>query len=110
MLGKNIYNYRMKRGLTLSDLAERANISKSYLSTIERNLNHNPSIYVIDRIAKVLNVELKTLLAADEDGLLDSEWVELINEFKQSGIEKEHIEEYKDTLIEFIKWKKNTED
>lgn len=39
MLGKNIYQFRKKRGLTLSELAERAGVSKSYLSNIERNIN-----------------------------------------------------------------------
>lgn len=28
-----------KKGLTLSELAERAGVSKSYLSNIERNIN-----------------------------------------------------------------------
>ncbi|MGV3488735.1 MAG: helix-turn-helix domain-containing protein, partial [Tuberibacillus sp.] len=30
MIGKNIYELRKKRNLTLSELADRANISKSY--------------------------------------------------------------------------------
>ena len=43
MIGKNIAEIRKKRGYTLSELAELANISKSYLSNIERNINKNPS-------------------------------------------------------------------
>jgi XRE family transcriptional regulator, master regulator for biofilm formation len=104
MIGKNIYEIRMKKGLTLSALAERANISKSYLSNIERNLNQNPSIQVIKKIALVLDVDIKVLLktiACKEDlQPHDKEWLDLVNELKQSGIEKN---EYK-TLIEFIKW------
>ncbi|MEH7440669.1 helix-turn-helix transcriptional regulator [Neobacillus drentensis] len=106
MIGKNIYEYRMKRGLTLSELAERANISKSYLSNIERSLNQNPSIQVIRKIALVLNVDLKSLLQMDntkeEPQLPDKEVIELVSELKESGMDKE---EYK-TLIEFIKWQK----
>ncbi|MEY2192756.1 helix-turn-helix domain-containing protein [Neobacillus sp. BF23-41] len=104
MIGRNIYEIRMKKGLTLSELAERASISKSYLSNIERNLNQNPSIQVINKIAHVLNIDLKVLLkteATDEyHQQQDKEWIEIINELKKSGIEKQ---EYK-TLIEFIKW------
>lgn len=104
MIGKNIYEYRMRRGLTLSELAERANISKSYLSNIERSLNQNPSIQVIKKIATVLNVDLKLLLKTEttqEELLLpDKEWFDLVSELRESGMEKE---EYK-TLIEFIKW------
>jgi XRE family transcriptional regulator, master regulator for biofilm formation len=104
MIGKNIYEIRMKKGLTLSALAERANVSKSYLSNIERNLNQNPSIEVIRKIGHVLNVDIKVLLktveSKEDQQPPDKEWLDLVNELKQSGIEKS---EYK-TLIEFIKW------
>ncbi|OIK09368.1 transcriptional regulator [Bacillus sp. MUM 116] len=103
MLGKIIYDLRKKRGYSLSELSERANISKSYLSNIERNLNGNPSILVLRKIAQVLDVDLKTLLQENSDGKEiphDKELLELVNELKESGIEKN---EYK-TLIEFIKW------
>ena len=106
MIGKNIYEIRKKKGLSLSELAERANISKSYLSNIERNLNWNPSIHVMEKIARVLNVDLKKLLKTgntNEEQLPDKEWLDLANELKESGIDKEQLQEYK-TLIEFIKW------
>ena len=112
MIGKNIYRIRIQKGLSLSELAERANISKSYLSTIERNLTDNPSIHVMDKLAKVLDVELKTLLTAgsakdnEQPMEMESEWIEFINDLKESGIEKEQIQEYKKSMIEFIKWKK----
>ncbi|MDR7000609.1 helix-turn-helix transcriptional regulator [Neobacillus niacini] len=103
MLGEIIYDLRKKRGYSLSELSEKANISKSYLSNIERNLNRNPSIQVLRKIAQVLNVDMKTLLQENGDEkepLHDKELIELVNELKESGIEKN---EYK-TLIEFIKW------
>ncbi|MCM3115091.1 helix-turn-helix domain-containing protein [Neobacillus sp. MER 74] len=107
MIGRNIYEIRMKNGLTLSELAERSGISKSYLSNIERSLNQNPSIQVINKIALVLNVDLKTLLENEtsqkEEVILDHDVIALVKEIKESGIKKEQIEEYK-TLIEFIKW------
>ncbi|EKN69397.1 transcriptional regulator SinR [Neobacillus bataviensis LMG 21833] len=108
MIGSRIHEIRMKKGLTLSELAVRANISKSYLSNIERNLNQNPSIHIIKKIAVVLDVDvrelLKTELYEETHQYLESEWVDFINELKQSGVKKEKIHEYK-TLIEFIKWK-----
>jgi XRE family transcriptional regulator, master regulator for biofilm formation len=107
MIGKNIYVLRKEKGLSLSELAERAKISKSYLSNIERNINQNPSIHVVKKIASVLQVDLKALLktdtSEDEQKLPDKEWLDLVTELKESGIEKENIQEYK-TLIEFIKW------
>ncbi|WML47806.1 helix-turn-helix transcriptional regulator [Neobacillus sp. PS3-34] len=110
MIGNNIYEIRKKRGYTLSQLADRANVSKSYLSNIERNINQNPSIQIIEKLADVLGVELITLLKTEKSSTFDqlpkSDWLEFIDDLKHSGIEKEQILEYK-TLIEFIKWKNN---
>jgi XRE family transcriptional regulator, master regulator for biofilm formation len=107
MIGKNIYEIRKKRGYTLSELAERAKISKSYLSNIEREVNKNPSVHVMKKLAMVLDVDLKTLLKTgvniDTDQLVEREWLDFVNELKGSGIDKEQISEYK-KLIEFIKW------
>jgi XRE family transcriptional regulator of biofilm formation len=104
MIGKKIFELRKQRGLTLSELAERANVSKSYLSNIERNLNQNPSIQVVRKIAFVLEVDLKTLLTTDakyeDNPMLDKELIDLVIELKEIGMNKK---EYK-TLIEFIKW------
>lgn len=108
MIGKNIYDIRKRRGLTLTELADRAGIAKSYLSNIERNLNQNPSINVVEKIALVLDVELKTLLKAetlDDKQFIESEWLDFVNELKDSGINKDQIQEYK-TVIKFIKWQK----
>lgn len=108
MIGKIIYETRKEKGLTLSELAERAKISKSYLSNIERNINQNPSIQVVRRIAEVLNIELDILLSTKDGNLhqvIDQEIIDLVNELKETGIEKKQIKEFK-TLIEFIKWQK----
>lgn len=107
MIGKNIAELRKRRGFTLSQLAERANMSKSYLSNIERDLNRNPSLEVMKKIGAVLNVDILTLLNTDTKEepsyLVDKEWIEFINDLQDSGMKKEQIPEYKE-LIEFIKW------
>jgi len=106
MIGKNIQRIRKKRNYSLSELADRAQISKSYLSNIERNLNQNPSIHIIESISSVLEVDFRTLLGvkAINELLPEKEWIEFVNELKKSGVEKEHLKEYK-TVIEFAKWK-----
>lgn len=105
MIGKNIQELRKKKGLTLSELAIRAHVSKSYLSNIERNINLNPSIQIMDKISVVLEVDLRTLLETESESqtLPESEWLDFVNDLKQSGIEKEKLQEYK-TVIEFVKW------
>lgn len=111
MIGKNIAEIRKRRGFTLSQLAERANISKSYLSNIERNLNRNPSLHIIEKISGVLNVDIVTLLNSENEEiafLLEKEWIDFITELKKSGIRKDQIQQYK-LLIDFINWQNRNE-
>ena len=108
MIGTNINHLRTQSGISLSELAERAGISKSYLSSIERNLKRNPSIQVIEKIALVLNVDLKTLLEVnlpdpEAKEKQDEEWHAFVEALRQAGIEKDNVQDYK-ILIEFIKW------
>jgi len=106
MIGKNIQRIRAQNGITLSELAERAGISKSYLSSIERNVKQNPSIQVMEKIAFVLNVDLKALLRIDTDQekqQMEKEWLDFVDELKNSGIDKSRVNDYK-ILIEFIRW------
>lgn len=106
MIGEKINQLRKQRKLTLSELAGRANISKSYLSNIERNLNQNPSIQIIEKIAQVLEVDPSYLFnSAQEISILEEqEWVDFLNDLRSAGIEKEDLEQYK-MVIEFINWK-----
>jgi XRE family transcriptional regulator, master regulator for biofilm formation len=110
MIGTNINRIRKRRGLTLSELADRANVSKSYLSNIERNLNKNPSIQVLKKLAAVLDVDLNSILQAEEpletQHFLESEWLDFIHDLQDSGVEKEQLQQYK-TVIEFVKWQNN---
>lgn len=104
MIGENIYKIRREKGLTLSELADRAGVSKSYLSNIERNLKQNPSIQVIEKIANVLEVDMKRLLNVTEERQGNKEWNEFIRELESQGINKRQLEEYR-MILEFIKWK-----
>lgn len=105
MIGDNIQRIRKKKGLSLSELAERAQISKSYLSNIERSLNQNPSIQIIEKLARVLNVDFRALLGSKpiNEVFPESEWLDFVNELKESGVGKDQLQEYK-TVIEFAKW------
>lgn len=106
MIGKNIYELRKRMGLSLSELADRSGISKSYLSNIERDVHKNPSIQILEKISDVLNVDLKALLknGHSSDNLLhEKELYEFVKELKKTGIEKDNIPEFRQ-LIDFIKW------
>ena len=59
-LGQTIIHYRKKEGLTIRQFAEQSGISTSLISQIERG-QANPSLSVLELLAKALNVPLYTL-------------------------------------------------
>jgi transcriptional regulator with XRE-family HTH domain len=58
----------MKSGLSQEELAERAELHRTYVSDIERGAR-NPSLRSIDRLAKALKVSYATLFQPLEDSL-----------------------------------------
>lgn len=60
-MGKNIRAYRTSAGLTLEELAEKADLSWPYLSEIERG-RENISLDKLAGLAKALNVTLSKLV------------------------------------------------
>ena len=104
MIGPRIKKYRTQKNLSLSELAERAGVAKSYLSSIERNLQSNPSVQFLDKVSGVLGVSVNTLLNEENDidpKELDSEWTKLVQDAMKSGVSKEQFRQF----LEFNKWK-----
>ncbi|WP_176541138.1 MULTISPECIES: helix-turn-helix domain-containing protein [unclassified Bacillus (in: firmicutes)] len=103
MLGSIIQKLRQEKGFSLTQLAERTEISKSYLSYIERNIQTNPSIEVLAKISAALDVDLQTLLSPNtkiQESTTNSKkihvknWSDLINIALKSGlINEEDIRE-----------------
>ena len=63
--GERIRFFRIQKDFTLKQLAEKAECSDGFISQVERNLA-SPSIATLKRIANALEVNLITLLQADE--------------------------------------------
>lgn len=110
MIGEKIKQLRKEKKLSISELAERAGVAKSYLSSIERNLQSNPSIQFIEKISEVLGVTVNELLNNEvnesvDDHPLDNEWLDIVREAMDSGVTKEQFREY----LEFSKWRKSNE-
>ena len=57
-----IRELRATKQLTQADLAERAKIARGYLADIETGHRKNPSLAVIQRLAKALGVPVAALL------------------------------------------------
>jgi len=61
-IGMNIKLLRQKRGLSMSALARKCGISKSYLHTVETGKTDNIGIDVAIMICQVLDISLDTLV------------------------------------------------
>lgn len=108
MIGEKVKKIRTEKGLSLSELAERAGVAKSYLSSIERSIQSNPSIQFLEKIAAVLGISVESLIHETnhdeiDSEMLDEEWTNLIREAMESGISKEQFREF----LEFNRWKLN---
>lgn len=66
LLGKTIRNYRENTNMTIREFSEYSGISTSLISQLERGQG-NPSLTVLELLAKALNVPLYTLFINDID-------------------------------------------
>jgi XRE family transcriptional regulator of biofilm formation len=105
MIGERIQMLRKRKGLSLTELSQRAGVAKSYLSSIERGLQQNPSIQFLEKVGAVLNVTVEDFLNDEQSSQkpehLDSEWADLVREAMASGVSKDQFKEF----LEFNKWK-----
>jgi len=110
LIGEKIKQLRQEKRLSISELAEEANVAKSYLSSIERNIQSNPSIQFIEKISRVLGVTVNELISessvSDKVIDLDEDWLQIVQEAMESGVSKEQFKEY----LEFNKWRKKQDD
>ncbi|MEK4029882.1 DNA-binding anti-repressor SinI [Pseudobacillus sp. FSL P4-0506] len=104
-IGERIRELRMSKGLSLTELANRAGVAKSYVSSVERQIQLNPSIQFLHKVASVLNVSVEKLIDEGDNPIkeIDTEWLELAKEAMESGISKEQFKQF----LEFQKWQKS---
>ncbi|WP_141504015.1 helix-turn-helix domain-containing protein [Paenibacillus luteus] len=112
MIGERIKSLREKKGYSITKLADLAGVSKSYLSYIERNMQNNPSLQVMAKIAAPLDSNIEYLLGEEhlpkihEDEMLDEEWRLIIKNAVDEGMSKGDFQALKDLIRSNI-WKEN---
>ena len=94
-VGKRIRDFRKERGITLTDLAGRLDISPSYLSAMERNIR-NPSVSLLKKIGDELNISLAYLVGDTEDAVT-GEKLRFIRESR--GLSPEDLAEISDLPV-----------
>ena len=62
-VGRNVRTFRDKLGLSQEELAFKADLHRTYVSGVERGVR-NPTILIIERLAKALKVPPHHLLKA----------------------------------------------
>ncbi|PYZ95694.1 transcriptional regulator [Alteribacter lacisalsi] len=106
-MGKRIKKYRLRKGYSISRLAEESGIAKSYISFLERDQRKNPSVETLKKLSGVLNIPLELLMVDEEREsvleVLDDDWLRLIKEAKESGVSKEEVKNYI-RFIQYNKW------
>jgi len=61
-LGALLTRLREERGLTQLELAKTAGVAQGYISALEAGQKNNPSVAVMRKLAKALNVPISKLL------------------------------------------------
>ena len=65
-IGKKLRELRKQNDLTLEDLASRSELTKGFLSQLERDLT-SPSVATLENLLEALGTNLKDFFSEDED-------------------------------------------
>jgi transcriptional regulator with XRE-family HTH domain len=94
IIGLNICIFRKKSRLSLAELAEKAGISGSFLSNIERGAR-KPTLYTLERLANALGVGVTALFSYKEKYASLPEDNSLVFEIMKLVTPKTHVEKIK---------------
>ena len=111
MIGERIKEIRLRKHYSITRLAEEAQISKSYLSQIEKGANTNPSLQMLYKIAASLGTTVDYLIDEKTNGVkskepapyITEEWISLLNQAIRQGMTKEDFLEFHN----YLQFKKN---
>lgn len=65
-IGEKIKDMRIERGLTQEELADRAELSKGFISQMERNIT-SPSISTLEDVLQALGSDLSTFFSSENE-------------------------------------------
>lgn len=79
LLGAHIRKLRKKRGLTIRELSDKADLSTDFISDIERG-RKEPSVTTLSKISDALGVKIGYLLNPVEKKIYESATVEILSD------------------------------
>ena len=78
--GEKLKMFREQQGLSLTELEDRSQVSKSLISRLESNKANNPSLHTIEALAAALSVEPAEFLSDSQKDLVSvrTEYADLL--------------------------------
>jgi transcriptional regulator with XRE-family HTH domain len=86
-LGKRVKQIREEKGMTQGDVATKLNITRSYISRVEKG-ERAPSVPRLEKLATALDVSVEELFYNEP---FDDKWNKVIEAFEGKNIEPEEI-------------------
>ena len=96
-IGSRIKAIRKERGITQTDLAIKAEMSRTYLADLEGN-RYAPSVKILKVIAKALDVKVSDLID-EKDPELSESYVKVLQSARKAGITPDKLQ----ALIEVLR-------
>lgn len=107
MIVFNIKNIRKSKKISLRKLSDMTGISRAYLYDLENNRRFNPTIFILEKIAEELDVNIKDLFySLDEIDNLKEEMYRRIEKYGKTSKEALEVSQVIDLLIN-VKFKKD---
>ena len=105
MIVFNIRNVRKNRKISLRKLSDMTGISRAYLYDLENNRRFNPTLFILQKIAEVLEVNIKDLFYSLND--IDNLKEEMYRRIDEYGIDSKEVLEVSQVIDLLINIKMN---
>lgn len=105
MLIFNIKNIRKNKEISLNRLHEMTGVSRAYLYDLENNRRFNPTLFILEKIAEVLEVNIKDLFYSSND--IDNLKEEMYRRIDEYGIDSKEALEVSQVIDLLINIKMN---
>lgn len=107
MIVFNIRNIRKSKKISLRKLSDMTAISRAYLYDLESNRRFNPTLFILQKIAEVLEVDIKDLFySLNELDILKEEMYRRIDKYGRNSKEVLEVSQVIDLLIN-LKFKRD---
>lgn len=101
----NIRNLRKNKKISLRKLSDMTGISRAYLYDLESNRRFNPTLFILQKIAEVLEVDIKDLFYSLNE--LDFLKEEMYHRIDVYGIDSKEVLEVSQVIDLLINIKMN---